>query len=267
MKYHRLIALLLIYVFSIPAFSQEASGDGATVSVNILKVLATADDVARTAELIAITADVIDNTIATGDKITAIKRDIKEMNQILNSPEFGKFCSDDTRKRLLDEVSYTARTVELYAVFLGSTIKILKGLKTSLNDLKDKEGAQTAVGDAIKGAVSSTMGAVSKIPIWGGLIDGVAGIFGAGSDDKATKPVVDAIKQQEQTLKKESFEERLVQFLYDLERYNENLDRVRDKVRGLKYTLSSRITIGMMASLPYSTVRDYAYKRGITLKK
>jgi hypothetical protein len=266
MKTRHIFLFVLACLVATRSRAQESTGEGSTVSVNILKVLATADDVARTAELIAITADVIDNTISTGDKIEAIQNDIKELNQILKSAEFRKFCSGDTQKRLLDEVSYMARTVQLYALFLSSTIKILKGLKTNLNDLKDTEGTQSAVGDAIKGAVGSVMGAVSKIPIWGGLVDGVAGVFGAGSDDKATKPVVDAIKQQEQTLKKESFEERLVQFLWDLERYNESLDHVRDKVRGLKYTVASKMTVGMMGSLPYSTVRDYAYKRGIKLK-
>lgn len=235
-------------------------------SVVKAQLIQTADKIANTAELVSITADVINSTLETKDKVKEIEQDLKDIASVVNSAEYSKYCSQDGKSQMLTEISYKARKVQMYALFLKSTTEILGDLRENLIRLKAEEAKNSPLGDKLKEGISKSMESIKEIPVVGKVANGVAGIFGVSAEDGQMQPVVAAIEKAETSQKKTSFEDRLVNFLYDLERFNENLDRLRIEVKSLKYTVSAQMTFGLMGALPYSTVRDYAYRRNIELK-
>jgi hypothetical protein len=233
---------------------------GASAQIN--DIIEGAEDVADMAELVAITADILEATSFTKEKLKACRTNLKQLNVMIGQPELVRYVPENRRRAWATKIQSKIRTVEMYTTILANVLKMLTKLKEDLAKHKVLKGE---IGRAIKQGVSNAMVYVKNIPVYGAIIDGVAGVFGAGSENADMLPIEDAVLSMEHQRKTTTLEEKLVEFLLKINEFNDSVTRLERDTQLLTYAFGSNVSLGLMCTFPNRSIRDYASRKNLDI--
>jgi hypothetical protein len=232
-------------------------------NAQINDIIEGAEDVADMAELVAITADILEATSFTREKLKACRGNLKQLDLMIGLSGLTRYVPENRRRTWATKVQSKIRTVEMYSTILTNILKMLTNLKEDLAKHKVLKGE---IGRAIKQGVSNAMVYVKKIPVYGEIIDSVAEVFGAGSKNSDMLPIEDAVLSMEHQRKTATLEEQLVEFLLRINEFNEGVTKLERDTQLMTYAFGSNVSIGLMCSVPNRSIHEYATRKNLLPK-
>jgi len=234
-----------------------------TAQLKVDDLTNTAQDIADIAELITIAADIAETTSYTLDELKECRDNIADLEAILNASFSAKYVSVKGRREWADKVRLMGGNVKLYSSIISNVNKRIKALREEL--IKQK-AVQGEINQKLKEGIANIMKVVSKVPGYGQIADGVAGVFGVSSKDAEFIPITNSVKALDSEMKKKTLTDQLVDFLITMNDINESVIQLRRDTQAAKANMGNMLGYNILVSMPNRSIQQYAKDRGIKVK-
>lgn len=135
-----------------------------TKAQNVVDVL---NDVADMAALVSMGTDVLDQSLLIDDKMREARRQIKEINRLMQDEKFWKYTNSALRNRTLRNVQNNARTIQIASVSVKNLLLLTKDL---MRQAGNAQGNKTMA--LIKKIVAKASARAGGVKILGSGYDG-----------------------------------------------------------------------------------------------
>jgi len=231
----RNIILLLLLVGSIGAYAQPDQEEIAGAIV----------EVADGAQLIAITADVMDDTFSSIDRIQRINQEMARITTELGSPANFKFISPYTRNATLGTIRIQARQLEVYARTLANVIRSVSSITVQIG-LINRATTKVQVDKALA-AIRAVAGGTT-----------IAGFeFGGNADANSVAQLKDNLNSN----KRYAVQNQILSFLTTLDGFNRSISVLENEVYRLAGKVRNSFGVGVLFHGSSGNLHTYIVQR------
>jgi hypothetical protein len=200
-------------------------------------------DVANGVELIAITSDVVGQTLDSKDRLDNVLNELSSVNRMLQNPNYYKYVSYSRKNNVLTEIGTTSKQIEVYARTLANLIRSLTIVADQIRTINTKS-SKIVVEKAIA-FVSQQAGSIK--------------VFGTGTDGLANATTVSQLKDNLNSNSRYAVQSQVLAMLVQLDAFNKSIIELENKVRQMKGKVTSSFGVGVL--LYGSSTNLYSYIR------